>query len=68
MYYVIMCIASFVTTMFGLLITLVPAYVSDDVLRIPVGIALMLVGFASALKYMMLGFENENYYRENMKL
>ena len=66
-YYVIMNIASFATTMFGFLILFEPQYVSEDVLRIPLGIALLLVGFLSSYRYLRLGFDDANYYTNNIK-
>lgn len=66
-YYAVMCIASFTTILFGALI-LVDGSIAPGVARIPVSIALIIVGFASAFKYMILGFDNENYYNITMKL
>ena len=63
-----MCLSSFMTLMFGSLILLSPNMVSDGVLRIPVAIMLIIVGFASSLRYMRIGFEYESYYKKPMDL
>jgi uncharacterized membrane protein HdeD (DUF308 family) len=67
-YYVIMCIGSYVTMLAGGFILFNPELVSENVARIPVGIFLFITGLLSAVRYMSIGFENSSYYRKHIKL